>query len=476
MHHIQLEVDIAKGSLMHPVPRSQPLGKNPPRKAAENHWLIYLLVVSPVLFRATRYAISMATRGAAEPLSILEIGLLLAVLYQVFVRWLFLRQPPVVLCRSDAFVLLFVLAAALSVVAILYEPVDHTETLKAFVRLMEYVALYMIVSTNIRSWQAIKKLMVCLVGCGVAVSLLAIIQYILGPLTSTDYFPWGTWWNAFDFAASFRAYSFFSNTLYVVAYLSIVWPINLGLLVGERGSKNRLPYLAALLLNSVAVLLTFSRSAVVGLAVALFVFAKERARFAIAGGVAVLLIGSYLMPEELRVRLFLESRESRESILGRFERYEEALSLYATHPLFGVGIGNYLTYYSGGVPQVGERSYFEATPGAINSTTWLRRDYQRYTAENTFLQYSGEMGTIGILAFLALCVHFLTLLWKLRKKYAASDVWVVGLFAGLLGFLACSMFTTLTAVEMNSAFWLLLGISKALWLRRPRTEPEVRSV
>ena len=102
------------------------LSKSSLQKAAQNHWLIYVLVVSPVLFRVSRYVFSVATRGAAEPLSILEIALFLAILYQVNIHWLFLHKPLVTLSRSDLFVSLFVLAAGISVIALIYEPVDQS--------------------------------------------------------------------------------------------------------------------------------------------------------------------------------------------------------------------------------------------------------------------------------------------------------------------------------------------------------------
>jgi O-Antigen ligase len=458
---------------MSSVALSQPVVKYVARKAGQNNWLIYLLVVSPVLFRATRYFISIATGGRAEPLSIIEIALLLACFYQVYVRWLFQRKPLFELCKADLYVFLFVGAAGLSIVALLYEPVDHSESIKAFVRLMEYVALYLIISSNTRSWEAVKKLLIFLVGCGVAVSLFAVIQYRMGPLATTYRFPWGTWWNAYQYASSFRAYSFFFNPLYVGGFLSIVWPINLGLLMGERGSKARSFYLAALLVNCGGMLITFSRSAVVALGVALFVFAKARARFAIAGGFLALIIGSFLIPRELRVRLFLQDEESRENAFARLGRYEEGLTLFAHHPIFGVGYGNYQAHFTGGSSGRGDVGYEPATGTFVEEYVRVREDY-RYTAENLVIQDAGEMGTFGLIAVLALYVHFLAFLWKLRKKSASSEGWVVGLFTGLLSFLACSMFATLTAVEMNSALWVLLGISKAVWLRRPRPEAEMR--
>ena len=445
------------------------LSKSSLQKAAQNHWLIYVLVVSPVLFRVSRYVFSVATRGAAEPLSILEIALFLAILYQVNIHWLFLHKPLVTLSRSDLFVSLFVLAAGISVIALIYEPVDHTESLKAFVRLTEYVTLYLIVSTNIRSWEAIRKLMMFLVSCGVAVSLLAIIQYVIGPLASTGLFPWGTWWAAFNPSSSFRAYSFFLNPLYVSAYLSIVWPINLGLLMGQNKGKKRTLYVIALLVNSAGILITFCRSGLVALAVALFPFVRERARIAVAGGALVFLVGSYIIPNQLRVRVFLEDQESRDSITTRIDRYKQGLETYASHPLFGVGLGNYVSYLAGGDIGYEGHGYVKPTLADVLEYSKQMEDVGNYTAENTILQYAGELGTFGLLAFVALCVHFLVSLWRLRKKSSAAEGWIVGLFAGLLAFLVCSMFTTFTAVEMNSMFWVVLGIAKAVWLRRPRS-------
>jgi O-antigen ligase len=406
---------------------------------------------------------------------VLEIAVGLAVLHQVFVRFLMQRKPLVAVSRSDLFVALFLLTAFFSFAGALYRVTDASEPTKALLRLIEYLILYLVVSTSIQNLRAPRHLMACLVVCGTAVTVLAIVQYFAGPRASIAYFPWGSWMTVYEEAETFRVYSFFLNPIYVGVYLVVVWPINLALMAEERSTWRKWLYAGALVLNSGGLLLTYTRAAVVGVAVVLLVMAGARARLAIGGGFCLLFLAIYVIPAQFWVRLLGQDVQSRMGITRRFEAYQEAISVYGEHPVLGVGLGHYHAYMLGGRLIPLDEEY----GGGSARTWWIHARFENlatlYTAENTFLEYAAELGTPGVLAFGALWLHFLKLLWRLKKRYSPSNLWIVGFFAGLLGFLVASMFSTLTAVEMNSMFWILLGISKGLWLSRPRQAQPVMS-
>lgn len=437
--------------------------------------LTVLLVASPVLYRPTRYAISYLSDGVLRPLSLLEIALGLAVLHQVFVRFLMQRKPLVARSRSDLFVFFFLLAALISFAGGLYRIADTSEPIKALLRLLEYLALYLVVSTSIQNWRVARHLMACLVVGGTAVTGLGIIQYFAGPLASITYFPWGNWMTAYEEAETFRVYSLFLNPIYVGVYLVVVWPINLALMAEERSTWRKWLYAGALVLNSGGLLLTYTRGAVVGFVAVLLVMAGARARLAIAGGLCALFLAIYVIPAQFWVRILGQDAGSRMGIERRLEAYREGISVYGEHPFLGVGLGHYQAYMTGGRVIPLDEEY----GGGGARSWWIHARFENlttlYTAENMFLQYAAELGTPGILAFGALWLHFLRLLWRLKKRYSPSNLWIVGLFAGLVGFLVASMFAALTAVEMNSMFWILLGISKGLWLSRPRQAQPVMS-
>ena len=133
-----------------------------------------------------------------------------------------------------------------------------------------------------------------------------------------------------------------------------------------------------------------------------------------------------------------------ESLGYRYEFNKTALLMFASRPIFGVGIDQFYlqseTFGSPDLPDV----------------------YRRVPAHNPFLQHAGELGITGVIAFSwllgsALWLGFLAL----RKK--PTDKYFLGIYTGLVAFLlttASSGHPLLIEVTAYT-FWIVLGLGVA---------------
>jgi putative inorganic carbon (HCO3(-)) transporter len=281
------------------------------------------------------------------------------------------------------------------------------------------------------------------------------------------------------FGRFMRAYGHFAQPNPFAGYLGLTIPLAYALtleaLTGHpialhalRGDLRRiLPEIvrvaapvAALSIMVVAVLMSWSRGAWVGLAAALLVVTVARSRRALVGTLAVgllpvylLLIGGvrYLPPALVqRVSDFLpyasgidvrtvQVTDANYALVERMAHWEAALSMFADHPWLGVGIGNYAAAY----PRY-----------AVGR--W--RDPLGH-AHNYYLNIAAEAGIIGLGTYLALVVacllHALSVVRHSRGYWRAVALGVLGVLVHLS---VHNLFDNLYVHSMNIQLGLVLGL------------------
>jgi polysaccharide biosynthesis protein PslJ len=192
-------------------------------------------------------------------------------------------------------------------------------------------------------------------------------------------------------------------------------------------------------LIGLALVLTFSRSAMVGLAAGLFYVAVLRYRsllpyMAIAG-----LIFLLLPITQEYVGRFIEGIQGQDlATQMRFGEYKDALTLIQRYPVFGVG--------------------FAGTP-----------DIDIYLGvANVYLTIAQVMGLVGLLAFVSVMGVVFGYAFLNRKAFKSQPrldaIWL-GLHAALVGGLVAGVFDHyLFNLEFHhavTAFWLLVGLAVA---------------
>ena len=210
----------------------------------------------------------------------------------------------------------------------------------------------------------------------------------------------------------------------------------------------------------VAVLMSWSRGAWVGLAAAVLTITVGRSRRALVGSVAVALLLAYILliggatylPPALvqRVSDFfpyvsgidvrtVQVTDANYALVERMAHWEAAVSMLADHPWIGVGIGNYASAY----PHY-----------AIGR--W--RDPLGH-AHNYYLNIAAEAGIIGLAAYLALVVACLVHAWSVVKR--TQGPWravALGVLGVLVHLSVHNLFDNLYVHSMNIQLGLVLGL------------------
>lgn len=195
---------------------------------------------------------------------------------------------------------------------------------------------------------------------------------------------------------------------------------------------------AIFVVQVLALYLTYSRSALMGLGISLLILASLKyRRLLILGllGAALLL----LLPQTQAyvARLLAGLRGEDLATQMRFGEYKDALLLIGRYPWFGVG--------------------FSGTP-----------DIDIYIGvSSAYLLMAEEMGLSGLLVFLTVIVGFFAFLWRAWRRGLAAgrDAILLGLGGALAGALAAAALDhylfNLTYPHMSSLLWLYIGLAVA---------------
>lgn len=203
-----------------------------------------------------------------------------------------------------------------------------------------------------------------------------------------------------------------------------------------------------LAVQMLALYLTYSRSALLGLGVALGLLAllKYRRLLVVGGMVGALLL---LLPQaqSYEARLLAGIRGEDLATQMRFGEYKDALLLIGRYPWFGVG--------------------FSGTP-----------DIDIYIGvSSVYLLMAEEMGMVGLLLFLFFVGALFVFLWHTWRRGLPPDreSVLLGLAGALAGILVAGVFDhylfNLTYPHMSSLFWLVAGLAVAAALVEREAAP-----
>jgi O-antigen ligase len=281
---------------------------------------------------------------------------------------------------------------------------------------------------------------------GAVVAIVGIVQYALGTKIAL----------AEGGLARLRSVYYSPNS--VALYLGRLWPLLVaGSLWGPSPHRRR--WLAVVLaIVSVALVLTFSRGALLlGLPAAVLVmgwWAGGRYRWAalaLAGAGALALVPLMSVP---RFASLLDTAVG--STFVRLELWRSTLAMIQDHPVLGVGPGQFANAY---------RTRY------ILPTAWSEPDLTH--PHNIVLDHLTRLGVPGLLAFGAVQYAFWRVLW-LRRRDAGDKPYTDPLHIGLAGSMIALLLhgladNTLFSPDMAAAFYLTLGLGCAV---RARTRSE----
>jgi O-antigen ligase len=253
--------------------------------------------------------------------------------------------------------------------------------------------------------EEVPRLLHLMATCAVLIALDAIYQYVIKvPIPAS--------WTDLSGHVLTRVFSVLRSPNELGSYMALMAPLLCGMGIAERTRLRRTWYLAGAALCVVALALTFTRGAWVGLAVALMLMAViyER-RFLVP--LVCMVAGAYFIPSlHQRVQaLFTSVYWIKSSDSGRVAKWLSAFDHMLTNPLFGVGIGKY---------------------GGAIATKYHLSTY----SDSFYAKTLGETGVVGLILFLALHLRLLMdLAQSVRRAFGRERYLFLGGITGLLAVL-----------------------------------------
>jgi O-antigen ligase len=322
------------------------------------------------------------------------------------------------LYRDRAYVLLLVLLLGAGFG--IFGAVGRGEALKGFLKLTTF-AMVFVLTRNLDLTETVLRRLLRVVGTVVVItSVYGIYQFFEGPVSWVQ--------NLLNvhpvenpLGEVNRVYSTFGYALGFALFLAVTYSLLSAAVIERSRIVGRKLLLPALILGLLALAMTFSRAASVGLLVAVLV-QMVRARTALRwkfgvliGFVLVVLALGYFGPREsFAARATSVAELESETYVGRIYLWGIGLSISAQHPLVGVGLDNL-------------QFHLPANPFGRNHDAFVN-------VENMVVNLAAEAGIPAALAVLILLLEALVGSWRLYATHASpiKRLFALGITGGLV--------------------------------------------
>lgn len=257
-----------------------------------------------------------------------------------------------------------------------------------------------------------------------------------------------------------RIGAFMLHPVIFATFLATLLPIAVGMVLIRCGRWRRLLFAATILLGFPALILTLSRAGWLTFAVCSVVMAslvmlrmklRRRAIIPLAiAGVVVAGVG-LAFAEPILARVFQSKGESEK---GREEWAEDAKRMHAVKPIFGFGMNSY-AFAAPPYTRLGERGAREFYEKARFGKTQFVP-----VVHNAYLQWSVEIGTVGLVLHLLIFAMLLHMAWRnLGVRDEQLFVLNAACFAALVGYLIDLWFgNSLRQGSTLREFWVLAAL------------------
>jgi len=287
---------------------------------------------------------------------------------------------------------------------------------------VKVVIIFVLMINLVTSFNRLLLIMKAVVLCGTLMALLAIKSYMAGELDTEGIriagAVGGTFGNPNDMAISF----------------DLMLPLAVGLAMAHNRLQ-RMLYFACSAIFVAGVVVTFSRGGFLGLVAmgGLLLWKISRRNRIAAVMVVALTIGVFVvaMPGgygDRLVSIFEAEKDATGSRAARWDLLQRAVSVAASNPIIGVGIGNYHIY-----------------------------SLHEYVAHNSYLEIAAELGVAGLIAYLILIFAPLRSMRRIERRTSerlhhlahsppdsqtgiTSFYLSVALQAALVAYIVCSFF------------------------------------
>lgn len=349
--------------------------------------------------------------------------------------------------------LLVLLYWGISAVATAMSPVKAA-ALVGLVKLTLYLLFFALMARVLRSRRLRSGIITVYLHVALIVSVYGLRQWIFGAAQLA------TWVDAEStLAKTTRVYSYLGNPNLLAAYLVPAIALSLGAIFAWRGWVCKALAVVMFGVNSLCLILTFSRGGWIGLVVMFFTFLlllfywfsvnlppfwRTWSLPILLGGMAGFVVLAVLFVEPVRDRVFsmFVGREDSSNNF-RLNVWAAVQEMIADRPILGIGPGN--------------TAFNKVYP------LYMRPRYTALSAYSVWLEVLVETGFIGLMCFLWLLLVTFNQGWqqlrRLRELGSQQAFWLIAAIASLLGMLAHGTFdTVLYRPEVNTIWWFMIAL------------------
>jgi len=357
--------------------------------------------------------------------------------------------------------LLVLLYWAINVVATALSPVKLAAR-EGLVKLTLYLLFFVLLARVLRSPRLRSWIITLFLHISLIVSVYGLRQYIFGVEALA------TWVDpTSDSAGLTRVYSYLGNPNLLAGYLIPAVSLSFAAIFNWRRWLPKALALTMFIVNSVCLVLTYSRGGWIGFLVCIFVFLvllvywytvqlppkwRPWAMPAMLGSSAAVLALAILFVEPIRDRvasIFVGREDSSNNF--RINVWSAVIDMIKDRPIRGIGPGN----------------------DAFNKIypLYQRPRFTALSAYSIFLEIAVETGFIGLLCFLWLLVVIfnqgIEQLKRLREMGNSQGFWLIGAIAGISGVLAHGLVDTVWyRPQVITLWWLMVGIIASFYVPR----------
>jgi O-antigen ligase len=362
-------------------------------------------------------------------------------------------QPPTQtpipsLSNLDRAVLFFIVAA---VVSTFFAEYRHVALRELRVVVLEPALFYLMLRTGRLDGKALWRIVDLFVLGAVVVALIGLVQYGLGV-------------NVITAEQGFRRLrSVYGSPNNAGLYLGRVLPVLVAVALFATARGRRVAYGLATLPVGLAVLLSFSKGALIlGVPLSLLalgVLAGRPWSWASLGTVAAAAIAAVPLLRTPRFASLLDTHGG--TTFFRLQLWQSSWMMFRDHPWLGVGPDNFLYQYRGRY---------------ILPVAWQEPDLSH--PHNTFLDYGCRLGLCGLVAGFWLQIAFWRLALPLRRLVEGPTglagipdrrALALGLMGSMVNFLAHGLVdASYFVIDLAFVFFLTLGVVQ--WLARSETD------
>lgn len=286
--------------------------------------------------------------------------------------------------------------------------VEPSRAVQSFTEYLKVIVMFFVMVNVVRTEKRLRKLILLVLFASCILSIGALNDYRLGNLALQGRRIAGV------------IGGLFSNPNDLALHLVTMIPISLALMLGSRSLLKKSLYLACALLLMAGMVATFSRGGFFGFVCVMGFLVwklapRNRMLFG-ALGLAAVLATIAIAPSAYRSRL---ATTNDASAVARTDDLKRSILVAARHPVFGVGMDNYIIYSN------------------VNKTT-----------HNAYTQIAAEMGAIALLIYVAFLVTPFKRLWRIEQatrtveRQPSAYYMAIGLQGSLLAYMVVSFFAS----------------------------------